>query len=194
MGFSRRNVQPGQFVESVLSERPLRLDVQVFDKGERLISIAVVDPDVPDLKNDSFSSRCHYLAVNIPISPSRPVVALGNLKDDEHVIHSWLPTFAQKGSPYHRIAVFVLQQNAEEPLDLETMKRRYATRHGWKLKPLLSQYTSLTPIGVNIFRTKWDEETDDLMKRLDVRGVGTELVRKKPEKNVYKKKDGSRYR
>ena len=192
LGFGRRKVQAGEIVDSRVSEMPPRLKIQVFDKGERLVTIAVVDPDVPDLKSDSFSSRCHFLAVNVPISPTSTSVPLAKLKKDEHVIHPWLPAFAQKGSPYHRLAAFVLQQDGPEPLNLARFRK--IMRDGWTLKQLMSQHPKLRPIGVNLFRTLWDEGTDGVMKRAGAQGLDVELVRKKPEKNVYKKKDGARYR
>ena len=194
LGFGRRNVQPGQFVDSRVSEVPARLKVQVFDKGERLVTVVVVNPDVPDLEKDSFKSRCHFLAANVPISPTSTSVALTKLSKDHHVIQPWLPPYAQKGSPHHRLVVFVLQQDGSTPLDLAQLRQYQSQRENWTLKSLLTKNQSLRPIGVNIFRTIWDEGTDGVMKRAGVEGVEVEYVRKQPEKNVYKKKDGARYR
>lgn len=194
IGFGRRNVQPGEFVDSRISEMPARLNVQVYDKGERLVTIVVVDPDVPDVEHDSFKSRCHFLAVNVPISPTSSSVPLAKLKKDQHVIQPWLPPFAQKGSPYHRLAVFVLQQDTAEPMDLSELKKWQVKRDGWTLKQLMTHQNALRPIGANLFRTVWDEGTDGVMKRAGMTGLEVEYVRKKPEKNVYRKKDGARYR
>ena len=194
LGFGRRNVQPGEIVDSRVSEIPLRLNVQVYDKGERLVTIAVVDPDVPDVDHDSFNSRCHFLAVNVPISPTDTSVPLSKLSKNNHIIQPWLPPYSQKGSPYHRLVVFVLQQDGTEPLDIAQLRQYQSKGEGWKLKGLLTKNQSLRPIGVNIFRTVWDEGTDGVMKRAGVEGVEVEYIRKRPEKNVYKKKDGTRYR
>ena len=194
LGFSRRNVLPGEIVDSRVSEIPARLNIQPFDKGERLVTIVVVDPDVPDVENDSFRSRCHFLAVNVPVSPSSTSVPLAKLSKNDQIIQPWLPPYAQKGSPYHRLVIFVLQQHGAEPLDVSQMRQYQSKRDGWKLKALLTKNSTLRPIGVNIFRTVWDEGTDGVMKRARVEGVETEYIRKKPEKNVHKKKDGARYR
>lgn len=192
LGFGRRNVQPGEFVDSRVSEIPARLNVQVFDKGERLVTIAAVDPDVPDEHEDAYTTRCHFLAVNIPISPTSTSVPLSKLKKDDHVIMPWLPPYAQKGAPYHRLAVFILQQEGEA-LDLETLKNKSNRRDGWKLRGLMNT-KHLKPIGIHIFRSKWDEGTDGLVARHNIEGANVEYLRKKPEKAPYKKKDGSRYR
>lgn len=194
LAFGRRKVQPGEFVDSRVSEIPARLGIQVFDKGERLVTIAVVDPDVPDLENDSFKSRSHFLAINVPVSPSTPSIPFTHLKQEEHVVQPWLPPVAQKGTPYHRLVIVVLQQNGSVPLDMEHIRQTQAKRDGWHVKQLISHHRGLSPIGVGIFRAKWDEGTDGVMERAGIEGANLEFIGKKPEKNVYKKKDGSRYR
>src|SRR2546423_10026882 len=54
LAFGSQRIQPGDFVESTLSENPCRLSVQLFDRGEQLVTIAVVDPDVPNVEKDGF--------------------------------------------------------------------------------------------------------------------------------------------
>ncbi|MCJ1459494.1 hypothetical protein MMC28_009873 [Mycoblastus sanguinarius] len=202
LGFGRRNVQPGEFVDSRVSEISARLQVQVFDKGERLVSIAVVDPDVPYEARDSFGSRCHFLAANIPISPSSNSIPLSKLKKEEHIVHPWLPPFAQKGAPYHRLAVFVIQQDGVGEgarLDIGALRQnRSMKRDGFKIRRFMESRDiggeSLRPIGVHLFRSKWDEGTDGVVMRAKIEGANIEFTRKKPEKLPYKKKDGARYR
>lgn len=197
LGFGRRNVQPGEFVDSRVSEIPARLKVQVFDKGERLVSIAVVDPDVPDEELDSFGSRCHFLAVNVPLSPTATSIPLSRMKKEEHIVHPWLPPYAQKGAPYHRLAVFVIQQNdagSGASLDIKTLRKSPRNkRDGFKIRTFVDT-KPLKPIGMHLFRTKWDEGTDGVVTRAGIEGMGIEFTRKKPEKLPYKKKDGARYR
>ena len=191
--FGRRNIQPGEFVDSRISETPPRLRLQCFDKGERFVTIAVMDPDVPDFEKDAFGPRCHFLAANVPMSPTATSLPLAQLKEEEHIVLPWLPPYAQKGSPYHRLAIFLLQQEGGL-LDLQTLKDANEQREGWTLKGLLKQQRSLQTVGVNIFRTQWDEGMDGVMLRAGVEGAELQLVRKKSEKNVYKKKDGKRFR
>src|SRR5437667_7678107 len=97
LAFARHNVQPGDFVDSRVSEMLPKLRVQVFDKGERLVSLIVVDPDVPDMESDAFKYRCHFLAANIRLSPTESSLPLSKLSNDTQVPLPWLPPFAQKG-------------------------------------------------------------------------------------------------
>lgn len=190
LAFRRRKVFPGEFVDSRVSEIPARLQIQVFDQGERLVSIVIVDPDVPNEEKDSFDYRCHFLALNIPVSPTSPSVILARLQS--HTVLNWLPPFAQKGAPYHRLALFVLQHRDNELLDIDAVRQK-VRRERFNLRSFKDRY-SLTPVGAHLFRTKWDEGTAGVMARAGLPGTEIEWHRKKPEKLPYKKKDGARYR
>ena len=189
--FGQHHVQPGAFVNSAISERVPKLTLQVFDKGPRLVTIAVVDPDVPNLETDGFDFRCHYLAPNIQLDPTNPHIYLSRLKDNE-VILPWLPPHALKGSPYHRLAIFVLQQEEGKRIDVPTAQQREKSL-GFNLRSFMTRY-SAKPVTATMFRNVWDDSTMGVMERAGLEGANIELKRKRGEKLPYKKKDGSRYR
>jgi large subunit ribosomal protein L35 len=176
LAFRTHNVQPGEFVDSRTSEVPARLKVQVFDKGERLVTVVVIDSDVPVVDKDNFTSRCHYLAANIPLSPTDTSLPLSKAAN-EQLVHPWLPPFAQKGSPYHRYSVFVLQQETGKPLDTATTLKD-VKRDGFSLRSFVDRY-KMMPIGMSIFRSIWDEGTADVMQRAGIEGADIEFKRKK---------------
>lgn len=176
LAFRQKNVQPGEFVDSRISEVPARLKVQAFDKGERLVTVVVVDSDVPIIDRDSFASRCHYLAANIPLSPTETSLPLSKATEGQ-LIHPWLPPFAQKGSPYHRYSVFVLQQESGQILDTKMLKENIK-RDGFSMRRFVDK-NKITPIGISIFRSIWDEGTAGVMQRADIEGADIEFRRKK---------------
>lgn len=176
MAFKKRNVQPGEFIDSRVSEVPARLNVQVFDKGERLVTIVVLDSDVPLVDKDSFMSRCHYLATNIPLSPADTSLPLSKATEAQLVL-PWLPPFAQKGSPYHRYSVFVIQQEPGQTLDVAELKEK-VKRDKFHLKSFVDKH-QIKPIGMSIFRSLWDEGTAGVMSRAGIEGADIEFKRKK---------------
>jgi large subunit ribosomal protein L35 len=176
LAFRQRNVQPGEFIDSRVSEVPARLKVQVFDKGERLVTVVVIDPDVPFVDKDNFMTRCHYLATNIPLSPTNTSLPLSKASDSQLIL-PWLPPFAQKGSPYHRYSVFVLQQIPGEPVN-DAELRKVIKRDGFSVRGFTNRY-KMTPIGVSIFRSLWDEGTAGVMGRAGIEGADIEFKRKK---------------
>ena len=217
LSFGKKKVPHGDFVDSLISERAPDIVIQPYNPGERLVTIAVVNPDVPNVAKDGFDYRCHFLASNIRISPTDTFVSLGRLDPETQVILPWLPPYAQKGAPYQRMSVFVLEQPASEasiatepsddttptttsssrthPLSLPPIKAspRYTKRDNFILRSLVSKYR-LHPVGVDLFRCRWDEGTQEVMQRAGVVGADVEFRRKRVEPLPYRRLKAERYR
>lgn len=191
--FNRKAVQPGEFVNSLVSASAPKLDVQVFDGEEKLVTIAVVDSDVPNVEEDSFDYKMHYLAVNIPISAINTKVDLSQLSTESQLVMPWLPPVAQKGSPYHRLSLFILEQKNNKPLDFAAVKAKETSRDNTLLRTLQARY-HLKPIGAHLFRTLWDEDTAEVMKQIGFPEAEMELRRKRSEALPYKRRNPSTFR
>ncbi|KAI7601534.1 hypothetical protein KC343_g15217, partial [Hortaea werneckii] len=158
---------------------------------------------VPSVQKDGYDYRCHFLASNVRLSPTSTLVRLGSLDSEQQVILSWLPAFAQKGLPYQRMSIFVFEQpkveateNSEyRSLDVAEIKgmKKYTQRQGFKLRSFADRF-SLKPVGVDLFRTQWDEYTAGVMQRAGVPGVDVEFKRKRIEPLPYQRKSSERYR
>lgn len=172
--FRRLKVPSGQVVDSAVSEAPPRLRVQLFDGGERLVTVAVVDPDVPDLERDAFSKRCHFLAANVALSPTSPSLPLGHMRADDQLAVPWLPPVSLKGGAYRRLAVFLLEQRPGERVDVARMRDLYAGRDGFSLKSMRDKF-GLAPFGFTMFRSMWDDNTAAVMARHGLPGADVEL-------------------
>lgn len=192
LSFGRRPVQPGEFVESRVSASPAKLTVQPFEKGEKLVTIAVVDSDVPNLETDGFDYRCHFLAANVPISPTDTIVNLEKLSAESQVLLPWLPPVAQKGSPYHRLSVFVLEQKDQKPLDLAEVGKK-VQRDDFRLRGLETRH-QLKPIGAHLFRSQWDEGTAEVMNKAGIEGADIEFRRRRIEPLPYKRRNPASFR
>ena len=200
--FGRKKVPHGDFVLSTFSERPPNFTIQPYDAGERLVSIAVVNPDVPNVEKDGFEHRCHFLASNVRLSPTETEVDLSTLDPATQVVIPWLPAYAQKGLPYQRMCIFVLQQHApaspsstaDGGLDLEEIrkKEKYTTREGFNLRSFVDT-NRLKPVGADLFRTQWDEGTAGVMARAGIVGADVAFKRKRIEPLPYKRLKGERF-
>lgn len=206
-----RNVQHGEIVDSRISEHPPILSIQSYEKGEKLITIAIVNPDVPNVEKDGFDYRCHFLACNITISPTQTTVDLGKLSEDQIVL-PYLPAYAQDGLPYQRMAVFVMEQAHKstssavgedgisfehEKLSISQIKGArdgaFSRRENFFLRSLRKEF-GLKAIGVDIFRTEWDEGTQGVMERAGIVGADLVFKRKRIEPLPYKRLKEERYR
>lgn len=202
-----RMVQHGDIVDSRVSEKAPNLNVQPFSKGEKLYTIAVINPDVPNVAADAFDRRCHFLACNIPVSPTNTLVQLGRLSEDQ-VVLPWLPAYSQKGLPYQRMSIWVLEQPPRgqlpagsndvlpsAPLDVRALKEneKSGTREGFNLRGFVA-HTKVQPVGVDLFRTVWDEGTAGVMRRAGIVGWNVEFKNKRIEPLPYKRLKEERYR
>ncbi|KAK8926799.1 54S ribosomal protein L35, mitochondrial [Metarhizium anisopliae] len=172
--FRQSKIAPGDIVNSQVSENAPRLRVQVFNKGERLVTVVVVDSDVPDIEGDSFTKRCHYLAANIPLSPTDTSLPLGKIVTEDQLAVPWMPAFSQKGAPYHRLGIYLLEQRAGDKVDVAALKELYAARDGFSLKSMRDRF-GLAPFGFSLFRSVWDENTAAVMARHGIPGADVEL-------------------
>ncbi|KAK1835799.1 phosphatidylethanolamine-binding protein [Podospora conica] len=181
MSFRGRATPPGTTLEATVTEVAPTLTLQVFDAGERLITVVVVDADVPDVEHDWFSRRCHFMAVNIPWDPTKKQLPLrhfgtANDRSGGTLAVPWLPPFAQKGAPYHRLSIFILEQKPGERLDEAAVKERYngPGRDNFSLKGLRDKF-ALKPVGFTLFRTEWDASTAAVMARHGIPGADVEF-------------------
>ncbi|KAF2102586.1 PEBP-like protein, partial [Rhizodiscina lignyota] len=191
ISFKGKRVQHGERLNTDKTEHAPTLRMQAFDQGERLVTIAVVDSDVPNVEEDDFDHRCHALFTNVRVSPTSGVVDLGEVAQESTVM-PWYPPHAQKGSPWHRLSVWILQQPEDVTIDKNALSEKY-TRNTFTMRRLVSQFP-LKPIGVTMFRTSWDETTKDVMERNGIEGADIEFKKAPITPMRYKKKDGARYR
>ncbi|KAK3945055.1 phosphatidylethanolamine-binding protein [Diplogelasinospora grovesii] len=190
LSFRGSKAAPGTILDSRLTETPPTLRMQVFDAGERLLSVVVMDADVPDPMSDGFKRRCHFLAANIPWDPTKKTLSLHRFgatptgaaptpsTSEGDLAVPWLPAFAQKGSPYHRMNVFVLEQSG--PLDTAKLKELYdgAGRDSFSIKSFRDKFNA-RPVGFNLFRSVWDEGTAGVMQRHGIPGADVEFKRQR---------------
>ncbi|KAF2148471.1 PEBP-like protein [Myriangium duriaei CBS 260.36] len=192
LAFDGRKIEPGQYIDSTVSEAAPNVNIQSFQKGERLVTIACVNPDIPNVARDNFDYRCHFLASNVKITPTSPLVQLAKLSRDSQTILPWMPAYTQKGAPYQRMAFIILEQPENTPIDTTSASVK-VKRDGFILRSFIDRHR-LFPIGANLFRSQWDEATAGVMKRLGVPGHDVEFKRMKVEPLPYKKLPGNRYR
>lgn len=195
LGFGRKLIAPGDFVDSAISEKMPRLNVQTFTPGEKLVSVVVVDGDVPVVETDSFTFRCHFVAANIPISPTQTSIPLQRIAQedvkasepaDKKIAVPWAAPWAHRGAPYHRLAVFVLEQKDGKKLDMSKLTE--TKRNGFNLRSFVDK-NKLSALTATLFRTQWDESMAGVMERAGLQDqIAVELKRKRVEPPPHKRR------
>lgn len=195
LGFARKDVGPGEFVDSAVSENLPRLTVQTFTPGEKLVTVVVVDGDVPAPEKDGFTYRCHLIASNITTSPTQTSIPLQRIAQEDakqqdaaakKIIVPWQAPWAHKGAPYHRLAIFILEQNSKTALDVTKISK--TTREGFNLRSFIDSH-KMTPLGATLFRTQWDDSMAGVMERAGLQDqISVEFKRKRIEPLPHKRR------
>lgn len=195
LGFARKLVAPGEFVDSAVSEKMPRLNVQLFTPGEKLVTVVVVDADVPAPETDSFNYRCHLVAANIPLSPTQTSIPLQRIAQEDQkspdpasrkIAVPWSAPWAHKGAPYHRLAVFVLEQNGANPVDVAKLGK--TKREKFNLRSFVDTH-KMHALTATLFRTRWDDSMTGVMERAGLQNqISVEFKRKRVEPLPYKRR------
>ncbi|UZP46592.1 hypothetical protein NXS19_014404 [Fusarium pseudograminearum] len=85
-----------------------------------------------------------------------------------------MPAFSQKGAPYHRLGIYLLEQEPGQKIDIAKLKKLYSDRDGFSLKSFRDKFNT-TPFGFNMFRSVWDENTAAVMARSNIPGSDIEF-------------------
>ncbi|KAJ7171718.1 phosphatidylethanolamine-binding protein [Mycena crocata] len=100
-----KDVVPGNYLTPQQTRVPPKLYANVFHTDVRLYTMLLVDPDVPDEENQTFTTFLHWLKPNIPLSATHTGrIPLLNTHT------RYIPPHPQRGTPYHRYVLLLLQQ------------------------------------------------------------------------------------
>lgn len=191
-------IEPGAFVRSSTSAVPPTLQITSFAQAPRLLSIVVTDPDVPDLQRDGFTEQVLYYAANIEVDAFSGAIELADPAPgtEAEVLIEWTPPVVQKGSPYHRLCVLVLEQQDGVIRRAEALEKLWGgsgAEQGTAGKDgagsptaapratfaMCRAVTPSRPIGANLFRAVWDEDTEAVMRSIGSDLIDTELRRER---------------
>ncbi|GAA6060350.1 hypothetical protein JCM10212_004534 [Sporobolomyces blumeae] len=152
-------IVPGVFTKPAETREGIQVSAQVFHPDERLYTLVLVDPDVPDEFNQTFTAFAHWIVPNIPLSATSPsTLDLSSLPS----ALPYIPPHPQNGTPYHRYTTVLLAQPENKPLELvesEIERLDFSTR-------AFIQEHGLGAKGISFFRQKWDEDVSEIYKEV----------------------------
>ncbi|KAJ7293947.1 phosphatidylethanolamine-binding protein [Mycena rebaudengoi] len=100
-----KRVVPGRYLTPQQTRIPPKLYANVFHTDTRLYTMLLVDPDVPDQLNQTFTTFLHWMKPNIPLSATHT----GRIPFlNTHT--RYIPPHPQRGTPYHRYTLLLLPQ------------------------------------------------------------------------------------
>ncbi|KZV70569.1 PEBP-like protein [Peniophora sp. CONT] len=154
-----KNVEPGSFVPVISTRKQPRLYTTVFHTEPQQYTLMMVDPDVPDEDNASFTTFLHWLQPNLTLPAAQPL----NLPTAHTV---YVPPHPAKGTPYHRYVVLLLPQTREIKVSGDAF-RSYDARLNFDVRSFVEEHELRTDGGAaHMFRAVWDEESSNIWKQV----------------------------
>ncbi|KAF9808802.1 hypothetical protein IEO21_07730 [Rhodonia placenta] len=147
------HVEPGVFLLPEQTWRQPRLYTTVFHTEPRLYTLLMVDLDVPDPENESFTTYLHWMQPNLSLSAFSPSPIPLSTTHTRYV-----PPHPQRGTPYHRYVVLLLPQ-ASPSERIHVPVPSDARRLGFDLRTFAAQYglDASAGGGAHMWREVWDE-------------------------------------
>lgn len=141
------------------TRRAPKIYTSVFHPEMRYYTLVMLDADVPDPENQSFTTFLHWIEPNIPLSASAsgPLPALTHTK--------YIPPHPQRGSPYHRYCLFLLPHK-EPTAKISLPPTTDEARLGFNLREFCEKNGIEAGKGgaAHMWREVWDETVSDIYK------------------------------
>ncbi|KAE8210315.1 hypothetical protein CF327_g5809 [Tilletia walkeri] len=152
------DVWPGVFLETAKTVEPPKVTATAFHPEERKYTLLMVDPDVPDELSMSYTTFVHWHLTDISLSSTTSTITPDTCKTS----HSYIPPHPQKGSPYHRYTVLLLEQQ-QESLPPSELPSRSLTPDSIGA---YIQTNGLKPVGIHFFRQVCDKKNEGAVEAI----------------------------
>lgn len=147
-------IEPGEVLSSIVTSMVPTIKIQEYehniDFSKQRYTVLIVNPDEPDLINDSFKTTLAFCLSNLKIDYNDNVVDPRKY-DDSQVIASYVPPVPEKNAGKQRFAVWVFRQNGE--LSVPAMSP--ADRDYFDIRSFAAEH-KLEPVGAHVWRSEWD--------------------------------------
>ncbi|POW13094.1 hypothetical protein PSTT_03988 [Puccinia striiformis] len=151
-----QTVNVGSFLPSSKSTKRPVMQAQVFYPEPRLYTIVMVDPDVPDPRNHSFTTFLHWVRTNVSMSATTngQLDLIPTQPEAEEL--KYVGPHPAEGSATHRYTIMLIEQSG--PIDLSVHSHHSLERKGFSLHR--NRNIIIPDFG---FANCFEDRTSDLM-------------------------------
>lgn len=150
-----RWIEPGTLLSSNVTMYPPSIKIQEFDDIDtqsQLYTVLIVNPDVPDVENNTYKTHLQWGLSNIKLDYNDNFITPKRLLEDSSIneIIDYCPPTPEKNLPTQRFAIWVFRQS--DQLTEKISNREFDIRKFVEEK-------KLQPIGAHLWRSAWDLNT-----------------------------------
>lgn len=142
-------IEPGEILSSNVTSLPPVFKIQEFDLVDPTTqyTILVVNPDEPDIVNDTYKTTLCYGLGNIKVSYNDNVVDSRKFDKSNRIV-DYLPPVPEKNAGLQRFVVWVFRQR--RPLEVKEYPR-----NNFDIR-FFAKSQQLIPVGAHVWRSEWD--------------------------------------
>lgn len=153
-------VVPGTILPAFAVSQPPRIQIHDFDNitnENQLYTIVIVNPDTPDVKNNTYSTNIHYGLSNVKLNNVDNTVTTEKLLNSEQTwsFSDYLPLTPEKNTPNHRACLWVFKQQGNVSID------EVAPGSQFNIRDFAANY-NLTAVGAHVWRQHFDRSVDQV--------------------------------
>lgn len=161
-------IEPGKFLSSGVTSLEPIIKIQEFelvDPKEQLYTVLIVNPDEPDLINDTFKTTLAYGLTNLKVDYNDNVIDSRKFFR-RNILAKYLPPVPEKNAGNQRYAVWVFRQNMNseskkcDVIDNETVISTI-DRNNFKIREFVKE-NNLDPVGAHVWRSTWDSNVKNV--------------------------------
>ncbi|WPK27346.1 hypothetical protein PUMCH_004731 [Australozyma saopauloensis] len=151
-------VVPGTRLPAFAVSKPPTIEIQEFEpveNGTGLYTVLVVNPDVPDLSCNGYSTALHYALVNVPLDfVNNTITPLSLVEHPERVLKPYMPLLPEKNVPTQRACLWVFRQG-HELKDVGVSESQFDIR-------AFAEENQLHAVGAHVWRQDYDRSTNSV--------------------------------
>lgn len=153
-------VVPGTKLPAFAVAKPPTIEIQEFETVENssgLYSVLLVNPDVPDLAKNSFSTSLNLGLYNVPLTFTDNTISPGKLlTNPEYIFQKYTPLVPEKNSPVQRACLWVFRQ----PKALENVE---VDAENFDIRAFVDTH-ELHAVGAHMWRQEFDRSVAKVRK------------------------------
>lgn len=167
-------IEPGKFLSSgVTSLEPIFKvqEYQLVNPKEQLYTILIVNPDEPDLQNDTFKTTLNYGLTNIKIDYNDNIIDSRRFTE-RNILAKYLPPVPEKNAGNQRYAVWVFRQNMDDKTGKCAVIDNGQTiseidRNDFNIRKFVDEH-KLDQVGAHVWRSKWDSNVKSVREKYNL--------------------------
>lgn len=154
-------IVPGLLLPAFAVAYPPTIKIQEFDylKTPPLYTVIMINPDVPDLSRNSFSTSLHFGLQNVSLDYNNNTIGPSTYLNlpESSFFKPYLPLLPEKNAPTQRACIWVFRQSSVLKIDLIPTEM-------FDVRAFVSLH-NLLPVGAHFWRQQFDRSVNEFASK-----------------------------